>query len=119
MKIQEFARGALDLALGRGGNQTVIKEADDKYQYFGGDGNEVIKNSRVRARVKAYGLIELILSASDVIVMGHKNPDLDSLGAAAGIYSIVRFYDKNVISFFKRLHQVLRHFTIDWCQMKV
>lgn len=90
----EFARGALDLALGRGGNQTVIKEADDKYQYFGGDGNEVIKNSRVRARVKAYGLIELILSASDVIVMGHKNPDLDSLGAAAGIYSIVRFYDK-------------------------
>lgn len=90
----EFARGALDLALGRGGNQTVIKEADDKYQYFGGDGNEVIKNSRVRARVKAYGLVELILSASDVIVMGHKNPDLDSLGAAAGIYSIVRFYDK-------------------------
>lgn len=90
----EFARGALDLALGRGGNQTVIKEADDKYQYFGGDGNEVIKNSRVRARVKAYGLVELILSASEVIVMGHKNPDLDSLGAAAGIYSIVRFYDK-------------------------
>ncbi len=89
-----FARGALDLALGRGGNQIVIKESEDTYQFFGGDGKEVSKNSRVRARVKAYGLVELILSASDVIVMGHKNPDLDSLGSAAGIFAISNFYDK-------------------------
>lgn len=89
-----FARGALDLALGRGGNQIVIKESEDTYQFFGGDGKEVSKNSRVRARVKAYGLVELILSASDVIIMGHKNPDLDSLGSAAGIFAIVNFYDK-------------------------
>ena len=77
-----FARGALDLALGRGGNQIVIKESEDTYQFVGGDGQEVSQNSRVRARVKAYGLVELILSASDVIIMGHKNPDLDSLGSA-------------------------------------
>lgn len=89
-----FARGALDLALGRGGNQIVIKESEDSYQFFGGDGKEVNKNSRVRARVKAQGLVELILSARDVIVMGHKNPDLDSLGAAAGIFAIAKFYDK-------------------------
>lgn len=89
-----FARGALDLALGRGGNQIVIKESDDTYQFVGGDGQEVSQNSRVRARVKAYGLVELILSASDVIIMGHKNPDLDSLGSAAGVFAIANFYDK-------------------------
>ncbi len=89
-----FARGALDLALGRGGNQIVIKEDEERYSFLGGDGSEVSKNSKVRARVKAYGLVELILSASDVIVMGHKNPDLDSLGSAAGIFAISRFYDK-------------------------
>ncbi|MBQ7265800.1 MAG: DHH family phosphoesterase [Firmicutes bacterium] len=90
----EFARGALDLALGRGGNQIVVKESEDVYEYYGGDGREVIKNSRVRARVKAYGFTELILSASDVIVMGHQNPDLDALGSAAGVFSIVNFYGK-------------------------
>ena len=90
----EFARGALDLALGRGGNQIVIKESDEKYEYIGGDGNEVIKNSRVKARVKAYGFKELILSAKDVMIMGHKNPDLDSLGSAAGAFSVVNFYGK-------------------------
>ncbi len=89
-----FARAALDLAMGRGGNQIVIKESEDSYQFIGGDGKEVSKNSKVRARVKAYGLVELILSASDVIIMGHKNPDLDSLGSAAGIFAIANFYGK-------------------------
>lgn len=84
----EYARGALDLALGRGGNQVVIKEDEDNYQFIGGDGREVSSNSKVRARVKAYGLVELIQSASDVIIMGHKNPDLDCLGAASGVYAI-------------------------------
>lgn len=91
----EYARGALDLALGRGGNQIVIKAGDEKYQFFGGDGNEVSRVSKVRARVKAYGFVELIMSASDVIIMGHKNPDLDSLGSAAGVLSIAKFYGKN------------------------
>lgn len=90
----EYARGALDLALGRGGNQIVVKEADDKYQFYGGDGSEVTKNSKVRARVKAYGLVELLLSSSDVMIMGHKNADLDSLGSAAGVYTIAKFYGK-------------------------
>lgn len=89
-----YARAALDLAMGRGGNQIVIKESEDTYQFIGGDGKEVSQNSKVRARVKAYGLVELILSASDVIIMGHKNPDLDSLGSAAGIFAIANFYDK-------------------------
>ncbi len=91
----EYARGALDLALSRGGNQIVIKENEDKYQFFGGDdGREVSEISKVKARVKANGLVELLLSASDVMVMGHKNPDLDSLGSAAGVYTIAKFYGK-------------------------
>lgn len=90
----DYARGALDLALGRGGNQVVIKEDEDKYQFIGGDGREVSSNSKVRARVKAYGLVELIQSASDVMIMGHKNPDLDCLGAAAGVFAIAHFFDK-------------------------
>lgn len=99
-----FARAALDLAMGRGGNQIVIKESEDSYQFIGGDGKEVSQNSKVRARVKAYGLVELMLSASDVIIMGHKNPDLDSLGSAAGVFAIAKFYDK-------RCHIVLNNVT--------
>ncbi len=90
----EYARGALDLALGRGGNQVVIKESEEQYYYIGGDGNEVSQNSRVKARVKASGLVELILSAPDVMLMGHKNPDLDSLGSTAGIFAIASFFGK-------------------------
>lgn len=89
-----YARGALDLALSRGGNQIVIKEDEDKYQFIGGDGSEVSRTSKVRARVKAYGLTELIMSSSDVMIMGHKNPDLDSLGSAAGVMAIAKFYGK-------------------------
>lgn len=109
-----YARGALDLALGRGGNQIVIKGSEESYLFFGGDGKEVSKNSRVRARVKAYGLVELILSASDVIIMGHKNPDLDSLGSSAGVFAIANFYGKkcrivlnNVTSSIKTLYERL------------
>jgi c-di-AMP phosphodiesterase-like protein len=93
-KSMEYARGALDLALGRGGNQVVIKESDEQYTFIGGDGTEVAQNSRVKARVKASGLIELILSASDVMLMGHKNPDLDALGSAAGVFAIASFFGK-------------------------
>ncbi len=90
----EYARGALDLALGRGGNQVVIKHSEEQYSFFGGDGSEVTQNSRVKARVKASGLVELILSSSDIMLMGHKNPDLDSLGSSAGVFAIANFYGK-------------------------
>ncbi len=90
----EFARGAMDLALGRGGNQVVIKDGEDKYHFIGGSGKENTNNSGVRARTKIYALIELILSATNVIIMGHKNPDLDSLGSSAGIFAIANFFGK-------------------------
>ncbi len=91
----EYARGALDLALGRGGNQVVIKYNEDAYTFIGGDGDEVVKNSNVIARSRANAFIEMMMTASDVMIMGHKNPDLDSLGSAAGLFAIANFYGKS------------------------
>ncbi len=84
----EFARAAIDLALSRGGDQVLIKDPE-RYYFYGGHSKEIGANSRVRARVKAFALTELIEEASDVIIMGHKNCDLDCLGSAVGVFSIV------------------------------
>lgn len=90
----EFARAAVDLALSRGGDQVLMKD-NDKFFFFGGNSKEVGPNNRVRARVKAYALTELIEEASEVLVMGHKNADLDSLGAALGVHFIATALQKN------------------------
>lgn len=90
----EFARVSIDLALSRGGDQVVIKDGET-YKFFGGHSKEIGKNSRVRARVKAYAFTELIEEASNVIIMGHKNVDLDCLGAGIGVFSIVSSLEKN------------------------
>ena len=85
----EFARNAIDLALGRGGDQAVIK-TPEKVTYFGGKSQQVEKNTRVKARVKAHALREIITSKDTVLVMGHRMPDVDSFGAAVGIYRIAQ-----------------------------
>ncbi len=90
----EYARGAVDLALARGGGQVVVKEGEDKYQFIGGSVREISTNTGVRARMKAYGFAELIKTCTDVIVMGHKSPDLDSLGSCAAIFSICEFFGR-------------------------
>lgn len=81
----QFARSAIDLALGRGGDQVLIKD-NAQLSFYGGKSKEMEQNTRVRARVKAYALSELMEEASNVLVMGHINPDLDCFGAAVGIY---------------------------------
>lgn len=81
----EYARVAMELALARGGNQAVTKEGDN-ITYFGGSSQQVDKNTRVKARVKAQALREFIQNNDKVVVMGHKIPDVDSFGAAIGIY---------------------------------
>lgn len=91
----DFARVAIDLALGRGGDQAVIKESD-KFLFYGGKTRGVETSARVKARIKAYAFRELIEDCDKVIVMGHKVQDLDSLGAAIGIYSCARLLDKPV-----------------------
>ena len=85
----EFARNAIDLALGRGGDQAVIK-TPESITYYGGKSQQVEKNTRVKARVKAHALREIITTKDRVIVMGHRIPDVDCFGAAVGIYRIAQ-----------------------------
>ena len=74
----------MEMALGRGGDQAVVKD-HDKMEFFGGksQGNE--KNTRVKARVKAQAMREIILTKEMVVVMGHRITDMDSLGACVGV----------------------------------
>lgn len=87
------SKAAIDLALGRGGDQVLIKK-DETYLFFGGKSGEIGRNARIRARVKADALWELMDESSSVLVMGHKNADLDSMGSCMGIYAIARAMDK-------------------------
>jgi len=89
----EFARTAIDLALGRGGDQAVVKNTE-QITYYGGKSQQVEKNTRVKARVKAHALREIITSKDRVIVMGHRLQDVDSFGAAVGIYRIAKTLDR-------------------------
>ncbi|MDD7267238.1 MAG: DHH family phosphoesterase [Lachnospiraceae bacterium] len=87
------SRVAIDLALGRGGDQVVIRQGD-ALMYFGGNTQKAEKNTRVKARVKAQALAEFISGKERVVVMGHKVPDVDSFGAAVGIYRAAKALGK-------------------------
>lgn len=89
----EYARNAIDLALGRGGDQAIVKRKD-KIVYYGGKAKQVEKNTRVKARVKAQALRELIETRDKVMVMGHQMGDADSFGAAIGIYRAAKTMNK-------------------------
>ncbi len=99
----EYARNAIDLALGRGGDQAIVKRKD-KIVYYGGKSKQVEKNTRVKARVKAQALRELIENKDKVLVMGHKIGDVDSFGAAIGIYRAAKTMNK-------RTHVVINEIT--------
>lgn len=89
----EFARAAIDMALGRGGDQAVVK-TPDSLLYFGGKSQQVEKNTRVKARVKAHALMEIITSKDQVFIMGHRLGDVDSFGASVGVYRIAKALEK-------------------------
>lgn len=89
----ESARIAMELALGRGGDQVVIKDGNN-ITYFGGKSQMMEKTTRVKARVKAHALKEFMSSKDKIIVMGHKITDVDSFGAAIGIYRAARTLEK-------------------------
>ncbi len=89
----EFSRTAIDLALGRGGDQAVVK-TPESITYYGGKSQQVEKNTRVKARVKAHALNEIISSRDKVLVMGHRLGDMDCFGAAIGIYRIAKSLDR-------------------------
>ncbi|MCI9462805.1 MAG: DHH family phosphoesterase [Lachnospiraceae bacterium] len=89
----EFARNAIDLALGRGGDQAVMKMPEN-VMYYGGKSQQVEKSTRVKARVKAHALKEIISIKDEIYVMGHRMGDTDSFGAAVGIYRIAKTLGK-------------------------
>ena len=85
----DLARAAIDLALGRGGDQAVVKSVDQE-KFYGGKSVQIERNTRVKARVKAHALKELIEGKERVVVMGHSIGDVDSFGASIGIYRIAK-----------------------------
>lgn len=89
----EFARNAIDIALGRGGDQAVVKMPEN-VTYYGGKSQQVEKSTRVKARVKAHALKEIISVKDEIYVMGHRIGDVDSFGASVGIYRIAEALDK-------------------------
>lgn len=90
-----LAQSSLDLALGRGGDQVAIKQPNGKVKFFGGKTNPVEKRTRVRARVISHALKDLITASDKVIIMGHKNPDMDSIGSSIGIYKVAQMNQKD------------------------
>ncbi|MBP5332434.1 MAG: DHH family phosphoesterase [Lachnospiraceae bacterium] len=89
----EEARAAIDLALGRGGDQVVIR-GGDMIEYFGGKSSSVEKNTRVKSRVKAQALREIMETKDRVLIMGHSVGDADSFGTAVGVYKIAASLNK-------------------------
>ncbi len=89
------AQAAMDVVLGRGGDQATIRE-DGKYQFFGGRTTEVEKRTKVKARIVAHALEELISETDQIMIMGHTNPDIDALGSALGIYRLAKSLGKEV-----------------------
>ena len=92
-ECEDYAQGALDLALGRGGDQAVVKNVAN-LEYYGGKSQSVEKGFKGKSRIIAHALKLLMTQSSKIFIMGHKNPDLDSFGAALGIYRMARIVDK-------------------------
>ncbi len=104
----EFATIAKDLALGRGGDQCVVKSFE-KVSFYGRKTKEVEKRTKVRARVIGHALLELINESSNVIIMGHHNPDMDCLGAAIGMYSTIRSLNKECYIVMDEPHDAVQY----------
>ena len=91
--VYKSASAAMDVILGRGGDQAVIRQ-NGKYLFFGGKVEEVEKRTKVKARIVANALEELIKENDKIMIMGHTNPDIDAIGSALGIYRIAKTLEK-------------------------
>lgn len=103
------ARVAIDLALARGGDQAVVKNGSN-ITYYGGKREQTSKNTRVKARVKAEALREFIMAKDQIIVMGHRMADVDSFGAAIGIYRAASVMEKKAYIVLDEINTSLRPF---------
>lgn len=105
----DIAKAAMDLALGRGGDQAVIKDGEKIY-YYGGKSQQMEKNTRVKLRVKAHALRQILEANDNVLIMGHNLPDIDSFGSALGIYIIAKKFGKEAHIVFGEISSSVRPF---------
>lgn len=94
LQNESYAYKALDMALGRGGDQAIVKN-DEKYQFFGGKTQETEKRTKVKARVVAEAIKQLLIENEEILIMGHRYADCDSFGAAIGLYRAVKSLGKS------------------------
>lgn len=92
-ELAKIAQSSLDLALGRGGDQIAIRDETGKVRFYGGKTNPMEKRTRIRARVISHALTDLVKESDNVLIMGHKSPDMDSLGSAIGVLNIAKSND--------------------------
>ena len=93
-ELGELAKSSLDLALGRGGDQVAMKDVDGTIRFYGGKTNPQEKRTRIKARVVSNALTDIVNDSDKIIVMGHKRPDFDAVGACVGIYTFAKFLGK-------------------------
>ncbi|MFB9326612.1 DHH family phosphoesterase [Paenibacillus aurantiacus] len=94
VELGQWAQTSLDIALGRGGDQAAVK-VGQRQTFYGGKSNAVEKRTRVRARVVAHALRDLIKECDNVVIMGHKMPDMDAVGAAIGVLKAAQLFHKD------------------------
>lgn len=106
-ELDDMASSALSLTYSRGGDQVAVKSGDENVKFFGGNSDTFEKSSKVKARVIAQSLAGLIKNSNHILVMGHKNSDLDSFGASLGVAKIAMAYGKrtNIIMDFESIEQ--------------
>ena len=93
-ELGELAKSSLDLALGRGGDQVAMKDVDGTIRFYGGKTNPQEKRTRIKARVVSNALADIVSDSDKIIVMGHKRPDFDAVGACVGIYTFSKIVGK-------------------------
>ena len=93
-ELGELAKSSLDLALGRGGDQVAMKDIDGTIRFYGGKTNPQEKRTRIKARVVSNALADIVSDSDKIIVMGHRRPDFDAIGACVGIYTFAKFLNK-------------------------
>lgn len=94
IELDDFAQEALDMALGRGGDQAVVKDGSN-FEYYGGSTQSVEKSNKGKSRIIGHALATLMEQSSRIFIMGHKNPDMDSFAAAVGISRLAKTVGKD------------------------
>ncbi len=107
-QTHQFAQDAMDMALGRGGDQAVVKRGGGRMDYFGGKMQAVEKSNKGKSRIVAHALRQLIDQSSRVLIMGHRFPDMDAFGAALGVYRIAAMRGREAHIVINAYHETLQ-----------